>query len=155
MGMFGRCAGILQELASLEGEELRVICQQLWESQQSCQLLESQLMQLHSSVYPAAEVISDLEPACTSHTSLLLPNRGTDISLSSHPVGLIYVKPKRARPCFCPVGNCYSCSSIICRTFIINGHRLSCDILFHLYSWLFKVLMLDCHHITCVWSIRT
>ena len=67
---------VLRQLASVEGEEIQHLRQQLVETQQRCQLLESQVVRLRSSGYPTAEVVGDLEPICTSHALLLLPNRG-------------------------------------------------------------------------------
>ena len=67
---------VLRQLASVEGEGIQRLRQQLVETQQRSQLLESQVVRLQSSGYPAAEVVGDLEPICTSHALLLLPNRG-------------------------------------------------------------------------------
>ena len=67
---------VLRQLASVEGEEIQRLHQQLVETQQRCQLLESQVVWFRSSGYPTAEVVGDLEPICTSHALLLLPNRG-------------------------------------------------------------------------------
>ena len=71
---------VLRRLASMEGEELQQLCQQLVEAQQRCPLLEGQLSRFRTSSGGQAQVVGDLQSLCTSHALLLMPERGhTDV----------------------------------------------------------------------------
>ena len=71
---------VLRHLASMEGEELQQLRQQLVEAQQHCRLLEGQLSRLRTSSGGQAQVMGDLQSLCTSHALLLMPERGhTDV----------------------------------------------------------------------------
>ena len=71
---------VLRRLASMEGEELQQLRQQLFEAQQRCRLLEGQLSRLRTSSGGQAQVVGDLQSLCTSHALHLMPERGhTDV----------------------------------------------------------------------------